>query len=509
MKRRISYLLIACMMILSLASCTRDPKPPVDPSGPGKPVSGGEITVAMYSDLDSSLDPHESGNSAATREIMFNIYEGLVKIDSEGNIIPALAESYSQNESADEYTFKIRQGVKFHDGSLLEMEDVVYCLRRAAGLDSGVALVAAFSAVKEVEQIGGDSVKITLNAPDTEFLPRATAAIFPRDIDPVTQVCGTGPFKLTSRVVQDSIVLEKNKDYWGTPAYLDKVVLKVYEDGEALVMSLRSGASDMAMRLGASQIAELDNLNIIEGSNNLVQALYLNNAVKPFDDVRVRQALSYAVDKQEVIDLASDGYGTPIGSSMYPAFGKYFMPELTDYYTRDIEKAKKLLADAGYPNGFEFTIAVPSNMPPHIDTAQVLVEMFKEIGVSAKIELVEWATWLDEVYIGRNYQSTIVGVDARDATASDLLSRFVSTAADNFTNYSSPAFDKVYAQAKATSNDEEQTKLFKDCQRVLTEEAAAVYIQDLASFVVMEKGLEGYLFYPLYITDFAAIYRTE
>lgn len=499
MKKQVSYLLMICILILSLAAC----------GDRGKPVSSEEITVAMYSDLDSSLDPHESGNSAATREIMFNIYEGLVKIDSEGNIVPALAESYSQSENSDEYTFKIRKGVKFHDGSQLEMADVIYSLRRAAGLDSGVALVAAFSAVEQVEQIGDDSVKITLKAPDTEFLPRATAAIFPRDIDPITQVCGTGPFKLASRVVQDNIVLEKNKDYWGTPAYLDKVVLKVYEDGEALVMSLRSGASDMAMRLGASQIAELDNLNIIEGSNNLVQALYLNNAVKPFDDVRVRQALSYAIDKQEVINLASDGYGTPIGSSMYPAFGKYFMPELTDYYTRDIEKAKSLLTDAGYPNGFEFTIAVPSNMPPHIDTAQVLVEMLKEAGVIAKIELVEWATWLDEVYLGRNYQSTIVGVDARDTTASDLLARFVSTAGDNFTNFNSAAFDKLYAQAKATSNDEEQTKLFKECQRVLTEEAAAVYIQDLASFVVMKKGLEGYLFYPLYITDFSTIYRTE
>ena len=127
---------------------------------------------------------------------------------------------------------------------------------------------------------------------------------------------------------------------------------------------------------------------------NLVQALYLNNAEKPFDDVLVRQALSYAVDKQQIIDLAFDGYGSPIGTSIYPAFGKYFDESLIDYYKYDVEKAKALLAEAGYPDGFSMIITVPSNYKPHIDTAEVLVQQLSAVGITAEIQLVEWETWL-------------------------------------------------------------------------------------------------------------------
>ena len=131
---------------------------------------------------------------------------------------------------------------------------------------------------------------------------------------------------------------------------------------------------------------------------NLVQALYLNNGGKPFDDVRVRQALCYCIDPQQILNLTSDGKGTVIGSSMFPAFGKYYMPELADNYPVDIDRAKELLTEAGYPDGFEMQITVPSNYQQHIDTAQVIVEQLKQIGVDAKINLVEWNTWLSETY---------------------------------------------------------------------------------------------------------------
>ena len=163
-------------------------------------------------------------------------------------------------------------------------------------------------------------------------------------------------------------------------------------------MSLQSGAVDLFAHLTSTQVAQLgDDFNIEEGTMNLVQAMYLNNAEKPFDDVRVRQALCYAVDRQQILDLAFDGYGSLIGSSMYPAFGKYFDESLTNYYGHDVEKAKALLADAGYPDGFSMTITVPSNYQPHIDTAQVIVEQLKAVGVTAEIQLVEWGTWLSDV----------------------------------------------------------------------------------------------------------------
>ena len=211
------------------------------------------------------------------------------------------------------------------------------------------------------------------------------------------------------------------------------------------------------------------------------------------------------MDKQEIIDLAFDGYGSPIGSSMYPAFGKYFDDSLTNYYTKDVEKAKALLADAGYPNGFEMTITVPSNYKPHMDTAEVLVQQLAEIGVKATIQPIEWESWVSDVYVGRQFQSTVVGVDASTMTARALLERFTSTYGKNFINYNNADYDALFQQVLASSDDAEQTALYKQMEQNLTENAANVYIQDLADLVAVRKGLEGVSFYPIYVLDLSTI----
>lgn len=472
----------------------------------GEAVYGGEITVGISADLDTSLDPHVSSSSAGTREVLFNIFEGLMKPDTEGNLIPALAEDFTVNETADVYTYTLRDGVKFHNGDTVTVGDVVYSLSRAAGLETGEPLMSDLAGIASVEAPDDKTVVVTLSAPDTEFNAHMTAAIIPEGNDPDEEVVGTGPFTFVSRTPQDNVVLEKFAEYWGTPAYLDKVTLKVIEDGQTLVMSLRSGAVDMAERLEASQVAELQDLTILEGSSNVVQALYLNHDFAPFSDVRVRQALCYAIDKHAVIDLAADGHGTAVGSSMFPAFGKYFMDELTDYYTPDTAKAKELLAEAGYSD-LEFTITVPSNMPAHVDAAQVIVELLREVGVNAKIDQVEWATWLSDAYQGRQFEATIIGMDAHGLAASDMLARFQSDSGKNFINYNNPEYDETYAQAITTVDEAEQTALFKQCETILTEDAANVYLQDVASFVAMQPDVGGYEYYPLYVMDLACLYR--
>ena len=238
---------------------------------------------------------------------------------------------------------------------------------------------------------------------------------------------------------------------------------------------------------------------------NLVQALYLNNAEEPFDDVRVRQALSYAIDRQQILDLAFDGYGTLLGSSMYPAFSKYFDDSLTDYYSYDPEKAKELLTEAGYPNGFDMDITVPSNYQPHMDTAQVIVEQLKAVGINATIQPVTWDSWVSDTYVGRNFQSTVVGVDASTMTARAMLERFVSSAGNNFINYSDAAYDDMFAYAQSCYDDAEQTAVYKDMERNLTENAANVYIQDMADLVAVRDGITGPTFYPIYVLDLSTI----
>lgn len=513
-KKLMAFLLLASLLCAALTGCggsstEKTPEGGQTQTGSTDAVTN-EITVGIAQDLDDSLDPHLAV-AAGTKEVMFNVFEGLMKPTSTGDLTPAVAESYTVSEDRLTYTFTLREGVKFHNGDEVTAEDVVYSISRCADTTDGTPLVEAFSVIQSVEAVDARTVAITIAEPSNEFISYMTTAILPADYDQQdTAPVGTGPFKFVSRAAQDNIVLERFDEYWGTPAYLDKVTFKIMENADSLVMSLQSGAIDLCSHLTSTQVAQLGgDFYVAEGTMNLVQALYLNNAEKPFDDVRVRQALCYAVDKQGIIDLAFDGYGSPIGSSMYPAFGKYFDESLTNYYTKDVEKAKSLLTDAGYPNGFEMTITVPSNYQPHIDTAQVLVEQLKEIGVTAKIELVEWGTWVSDVYAGRQFQSTVVGVDASNMTARALLERFTSDYAKNFINYNNADYDALFQQALTTYDDAGQTAIYKAMEKNLTENAANVYIQDLADLVAVRQGLEGVTFYPIYVLDLSTVRYAE
>ena len=505
-KRLMSLLLLAGLLCAVLTGCG-------DGSAEETPedrAAANAITVGIAQDLDDSLDPHKTVK-AGTREVMFNVFEGLMKPTPDGELTPAIAENYTVSEDHKTYTFTLREGVKFHNGDTVTAEDVVYSINRcAAATETGIVQVEAFSVIEAVEAVDERTVAITISEPSNEFISYLTTAVLPADYtEQDTAPVGTGPFRFVSRTAQDSIVLERFEDYWGTPAQLDKVTLKIIENADSLMMSLQSGAIDLCSHLTSTQVDQLgDDFTVAEGTMNLVQALYLNNAVAPFDDVRVRQALSYAVDKQGIIDLAFDGYGSPIGSSMYPAFGKYFDEDLTDYYEYNPEKAKELLAQAGYPDGFEMTITVPSNYKPHMDTAEVLVQQLAAVGVTATILPVEWESWVSDTYTGRQFQSTVVGVDAANMTARALLERFTSTYGSNFINYNSANYDALFQQALATYDDAEQTALYKAMERDLTENAANVYIQDLADLVAVRQGLGGVVFYPIYVLDLSGIHYT-
>lgn len=504
MKKRILALVLLVSLLCAVLSGCGDSSTEQTPEDR---AAAKELVVGIAQDLDESLDPHKMV-AAGTKEVMFNVFEGLVKPTSTGDLIPAIAEKYTVSEDRMTYTFTLRDGVKFHNGQPVEMQDVVYSIERCADDSEGEPLVPALSAVRSMETPDEKTLNITLDQPNSEFLSYLTLAIVPADYDQQeTAPVGTGPFKYVSRTAQDSIILEKFDEYWGTPAQMNQVTYKIIENADSILMSLQSGAVDLFAHLTTTQVAQLgEDFQVEEGTMNLVQAMYLNNAVAPFDDIRVRQALCYAVDKDAVIDMAFDGYGSPIGSSMYPAFGKYFDESLTDYYPHDVEKAKALLADAGYPNGFEMTITVPSNYKPHMDTAEVLVQQLAEIGVTATIEAVEWQSWVKDAYTGRQFQSTVVGVDASNMTARALLERFTSTYGSNFINYNNEEYDRLFQQAINAYDDAEQTAIYKQMEKNLTENAANVYIQDLADLVAVRKGIEGLQFYPIYVLDLSTLY---
>ena len=516
MKKKLLALFLALVMVGTvLSGCgdgSKDPGGQGNNGETGEPVKGGEITVGIAQDLDDSLDPHQTV-AAGTREVLFNIFEGLVKPNSDGEMIPAVAEKYELSEDGTTYTFTLRDGVKFHNGQTVTAEDVVYSINRCAAVPEGQEkpLVAAFSAIRSVEALDEKTVTVTIAQRDLEFISYMTAAIIPAGYaDQATAPVGTGPFKFVSRTPQENFIMERFEDYWGTPAWLDKVTYKICENADALVMNLNGSSIDLCAHLTSAQAAQLNsNFKVLEGTMNLVQAIYLNNQAKPFDNQLVRQALCYAIDRQGIMDMVADGHGTAVGSSIYPAFTKYFLPELVDKYPHSVEKAKELLAQAGYPDGFDMTISVPNNYQPHMDTAEVVAEQLREAGINVTIQPVEWSTWLDTIYNGRQFQATVVGVDAANMTARAMLERFTSDYAKNFINYSNPAYDALFQQAINATDEATQTDLYKQMETMLADTAANVYIQDLSDLVAMRQDLGGLKFYPIYVLDLSTVYLTQ
>ena len=518
MKRKILALFLALMMVGTVLCGCKDGSDDHGAEGNHgyeERKANNEIVVGIAQDLEDSLDPHLSA-SAGSREVLFNIYEGLVKPNSDGELICAVARDYDLSSDGRTYTFYIREGVKFHNGQTVTAADVVYSIERCAE-KGDASMVTAFSVMESVKSTDDMTVEITIAAPDLDFLSYLTAAIIPNGHEEFsTAPVGTGPFKYVSRSPQENIVVEKFDGYWGEAAKLDKVTYKIYEDPTALVMALNGGAIDLCAHLTNAQVSQLEEsqFQILEDTMKLVQAVYLNHQAEPFDDEAVRQALCYAIDRQTIMNFVADGRGTAVGSSMYPAFTKYFMPELVDYYQYDPAKAKDLLAKAGYPDGFDMTIMVASNNKPHVDTAEVVVEQLRAVGVNAKVELVDWQTWFDEAYKGkkdetgkvvRDYQATIIGLDAKYMTARAMLERFTSTSSNNFIYYNNSEYDALFQQAVSATDVEEQTALYKQMQKMLTETAANLYIQDLCDLVAMRQQMTGLKFYPTFVMDLSTV----
>ena len=503
MKKRILAVVLGLVLVLGLlAGCGQTAKK----EGPEARKAAGEITIGIAQDFDS-LDPHHM-TLAGTKEVMFNVFEGLVKPTADGDIVPAVASSVGISADGLTYTFALREGVKFHNGNPVTMEDVLYSLERRRNGEDTAAYLKALDIIADVKA-DGDSLILTLSEPSGEFLAYVmNVYIIPANYAELeTKPVGTGPYKFVSRTVQDSLVLERFADYYGTPGKLNKVTYKIIENAESLVLSLQSGALDLVNHLTTDQVSQLSDkdFHIETGTMNLVQALYLNNAAKPFDDVRVRQALCYAIDKQAMIDLAFDGYGVPLGTSMLSSFGKYMDDSLTNYYPHDVAKAKALLAEAGYPNGFDMTITIISAYTPHMNAGQVLAEQLKEVGINVTIQPVENQTWMQDVYNDRNFQSTITGLTSDNMTARKLLERFGSTTGNNFINYSNAEYDEILAKAITSFDDAEQTGYYRQLTRILTETAANVYLQDMADLVAVRTGLSGLQFYPLYVLDVSTL----
>ena len=511
-KSILAAILVVVLMLGSLSGCKGTTTKPNTNGSENLPSSGNnqtahanEMVVGIPQDLDS-LDPFQMG-TAGTREVMFNVFEGLIKLNPDGSYKDAVASSHKVSEDGLKYTFTLRDGVAFHNGNAVTVDDVLYSLDTCVASTVNESVAAALS-VATISAEGKDIV-FDLKEANSDFLAYVSNAyIVPKDYkNQATAPVGTGPFKFESYKVQDSLVLAKNGSYYGTPAKLDKVTFKIFANTEAELMALDSGALDMVAHLQYDQISTLTNgYDVLDGTMNLAVAMYLNNAVAPFNNVLVRQALCHAVDIDEIMAFATGGQGVKIGSSMFPNFGKYFDASLANTYNHDEAKAKDLLKQAGYEKGFTFKITYATEYEhPYGDMAAAIQQQLAKVGVTVELNPIEWNSWYTDVYKGRNFDATIVGFDTSVLSATGMLQRWTSTASKNMIGFNNAEYDKTYAEAVACTDDAKQTTLYKKCLEILNKDAANVYIQDLAEYVVINPALEGYNFYPLYIMDMSTI----
>ncbi|MBR0026770.1 MAG: ABC transporter substrate-binding protein, partial [Clostridia bacterium] len=420
-------------------------------------------------------------------------YEGLVKPNSDGELICAVARDYEITNGGRTYTFFIREGVQFHNGQTVTAADVVYSIERCADASGGAPLVAAFSAIEEVKATDDITVEITIKAADLDFLSYLTEAIVPNGYDQLaTAPMGTGPFKYVSRSPQENIVIEKFDGYWGEGAALNKVTYKIYEDSTALVMALKGGAIDLCAHLTSAQVAQLDEkyFQILEDTMKLVQAVYLNHQAKPFDDQKVREALCYAIDRQQIMDFVAGGRGTAVGSSMYPAFTKYFMPELVDYYKYDPAKAKQLLSDAGYNESNPLKLSYKySNNSMHGDVATMLQSFWSKLGVEIDLVAVEQGVYYDQIDQG-DFELCRYA-DSIGSNAIRLL-KFWSTENQVVAAISDPVYDQMCADALKVADAAGFAQAMHGLEDYLIEEN--VYLIPLFEYVnpyLLADGVEG------------------
>jgi peptide/nickel transport system substrate-binding protein len=436
------------------------------------------------------LDP-TAGAAAAIDEVLYaNVFEGLTRIGPRGEVLPALAESWTVSEDGKVYTFKLRTSVKFHDGTDFNADDVKFSLDRARADDSTNAQKALFTAIDTVEAVDPATVKISLKNPQGSFLYNLgwgdAVIVAPETAETNKEKpVGTGPFRFDNWAKGSSITLVKADGYWGEPASLDKAEFRIIPDAAAAVPALLSGDVQALpnFQLGDAlpQVESDPRFKVVVGSTEGETILAINNKKPPFDNLKVRQAISHVIDRKAIIDGASGGLGTPIGSHFSPANDAYV--DLTGTYPYDPAKAKELLKEAGLENGFKTTLKLPP-VGYARDGGQIIASELRNIGIEAEIIPVEWADWLKQVFTEKDYDLSIVShTEPNDI---DIYSR-----KDYYFNYDNPAFDKVIEELNLTSDEAKRKELYGQAQKILADDAVVGFLFELPKIGIWDAKVEG------------------
>ena len=463
------------------------------------------VTIGMTLE-PPTLDP-TTGAAAAIGEVTHdNIFEGLVKLDDNFNVTPQLAEKWAFSPDLKTLTFTLRSGVKFQDGEPFSAKDVKYSFERAAAKDSTNKEKAFFASIQSIETPDPTTVTLTFKEPSFQALYHLglnTAVIVDEKsaATDATQPIGTGPYKFVSWNKGASAVLEKWDGYRDAAKIaIKRVTFKFIADPSAEMAALLAGDVDAFPRFaGLQNVAQFQadsRFQVLVGGTDGKTILGINNKKKPFDDVRVRQALAYAIDRKAVIDGAQNGLATPIGSHLVVNDPGYV--DLTGAYPHDPEKAKALLKAAGVTTPLQVTLTLP---PPDYarKSGEIIAAELAEVGVQAKIEQVEWAQWLSNVYKGKNFDLTII-------SHVEPLDIGIYANPDYYFQYDSQAFRDIYARIQAAPDLDAFKAAIGDAQRQIVKDCVNGFLFQLPDVTVADARLQGlWKNAPIFVNDVSAM----
>lgn len=446
------------------------------------------VTLGMVLE-PPNLDP-TAGAAAAIDEVVYtNVFEGLTRIGPDGAVLPGLAASWDVEADGTVYVFHLRDGVTFHDGSAFDAQDVVFSLDRARADDSTNAQKVLFEGIEKAEAIDAKTVRVTLAAPDGGFpfkMAWGDAVIVAAETaaENATNPVGTGPFRFGEWKQGDLIRLEAFDGYWGEKPALKTATFRFISDPTAAFAAMMAGDVDAFPNYPAPEtLPQLEadpRFKVITGTTEGETILAMNNARAPLDNVIVRQAIAHAINRQDIIDGAMFGYGTPIGTHFAPHHPDY--ADLTDLSQFDPEKSKALLEQAG-ASGVKLRLALPP--PPYARRGgEIIAAQLRAVGIETEITNMEWAQWLETVFKGGDFDLTIIShVEPMDI---DIYAR-----PEYYFHYAKPDFVALMDKLKATVDTTERSALLKQAQTMIAQDYVNAYLFQLAKAGVADARLEG------------------
>lgn len=448
-----------------------------------------DFTIAMQLE-PPHLDPTSAAAQAIDSVVYTNIFEGLTKFQGDGSVVPALAESWDISDDGLTYTFHLREGVTFHDGTAMDAEDVKFSLDRARAEESTNAQKTLFAPIEEVTVVDPQTVDVTLSEPDGMFLFNMAwgdaVIVAPESIEDIkSNPVGTGAFTFEEWVQGDRVEMTRNPDYWGEAPALENVTMKFISDPTAAFSAMMAEDIDAFSAFPAPENVpqfEADpRFQVLVGSTEGETILSTNNQKEPFDDPLVREAMAHAIDRQTLIDGALFGYGTPIGTHFAPHNPAYV--DLTDQSDHDPERARELLAEAGYEDGFSASLKLP---PPSYARrgGEIVAAQLAEVGIDLEITNLEWAQWLEEVFTNKDFDLTII-------SHTEPMDIGIYARPDYYFGYDNPEFQALMEELNRTTDDARRTEMLGEAQRIIADDYVNGYLFQLGYITVAKAGVQG------------------